>query len=652
VNRQAIGRIAREFLPYAQPYRRPLAGALALLIFQVCTDVLQPLPLKVVIDNVLRHKPLHLTLWGPLTAWLSGLPARDLLTLLCAAMLGLAVLDGLFTYLANDHITSIGQRIIFDVRRALFAHIQRLSLPFHDNQRTGDLVTRLTNDISNMQDLMVSVVMIFSVNLLTVLGIAAIMLTMDWQFTLIALSIMPVLFAVMRYYSTRIKAATRRARKKEGEIASVVQETISSIRIVQAFTREEHEQVRFDQHNQASRDANMDAIHMQSRFTPLVDILMTLGMVLIVWYGAHRIQDGQLTLGALLVFLTYLRNLYQPVKQLAKLANVISKASASAERIVEILDTSPQVRDEPGAREAPALRGAVTFEHVSFSYNPQSQLPSDRHNTPVLQDVNLTVPAGTTVAVVGSTGAGKTTLVSLLTRFYDPTEGRVCIDGYNLRELTVHSLRRQVAVVPQEPVLFRATIWENIAYGLAEVPPGFSPAWLEHMGAKDRTKTFMDRIIEAARQANAHEFIERLPAGYHTVLGERGNTLSGGQRQRLAIARAIIRNAPILILDEPTSGLDAASEQLVMEALERLMEGRTTFVIAHRLSTIRRANLILVVEGGRIVESGTHGQLYASSGRYRQLYDLQFNQRTAAVSRVPSRAAASLSEAARASQGG
>jgi ATP-binding cassette, subfamily B, bacterial len=638
VNRQAIGRIAREFLPYAQPYRRPLAGALALLIFQVCSDVLQPLPLKVLIDNVLRHKPLHLTLWGPLTAWLSGVPARDLLTLMCAVMLGLAVLDGLFTYLANDHVTSIGQRIIFDVRRALFAHIQRLSLPFHDNQRTGDLVTRLTNDISNMQDFMVSVVMIFSVNLLTVLGIAAIMFTMDWQFTLIALSIMPVLFVVMRHYSTRIKAATRRARKKEGEIASVVQETVSSIRIVQAFTREEHEQVRFDQHNQASRDANMDAIHMQSRFTPLVDILMTLGTVLIVWYGAHRILDGQLTLGALLVFMTYLRNLYQPVKQLAKLANVISKASASAERIVEILDTSPQVCDEPGAREAPALRGAVTFEHVSFSYSPRSQLPCDRHNTPVLQDVSLTVPAGTTVAVVGSTGAGKTTLVSLLTRFYDPTEGRVCIDGYNLRELTVHSLRRQVAMVLQEPVLFRATVWENIAYGLAEV--------------HSLRSLYMDRIIEAARQANAHEFIERLPDGYHTVLGERGNTLSGGQRQRLAIARAIIRNAPILILDEPTSGLDAASEQLVMEALERLMEGRTTFVIAHRLSTIRRANLILVVEGGRIVESGTHEQLYAAGGRYRQLHDLQFNQHAAAPSRASSRAAASLSKAARASQGG
>jgi subfamily B ATP-binding cassette protein MsbA len=433
------------------------------------------------------------------------------------------------------------------------------------------------------------------VDLMTLVGMVTIMFFMNWQFTLIALSIAPVLFLVVFRYTRLIRKSSREVRKKEGQIVSIVQEVLTSIRVVKAFAREDYEQKRLEEESLESVEIALRARALKSRLAPLVEIIVGVGTALVLWFGARMVLSGSLDAGSLIIFIWYLGKMYKPMQDLSKMTDTYAKASVAYERIQEVLQSEREVKDLPGSRRAGKLRGELEFDHVTFGYEP---------NQPVLKDLSFKIEPGTVAALVGPTGAGKSTIISLIPRFYDPESGVVKIDGVDVRRLQQKSVRDQVSFVLQDTVLFHASVWRNIAYG----KPGAS----------------RQEILEAAKLANAHEFIEKMPEGYDTMVGERGVTLSGGQRQRIAIARAVIRNTPLLILDEPSSGLDAASEQLVFEALDRLMAGRTSVVIAHRLATIQRANKIYVVKDGTIVESGTHEELLKEGGLYAELYQIQF----------------------------
>ena len=577
---------------------RPHLGALALGLVAVMgeglANLLEPWPLKIVFDNVLRSQPLP----GRLARVLQTTFGSDTLAILklaCVAVLAIAVLDAVCSYAEKYLTTSVAQWVTHDLRRTLYSHVQRLSLAYHDQKHTGDLISRVTSDIEAIQSFLNSSLLGALINVLTLAGMVGVMFYLNWRFTLIALSVAPFLFVVVYTYTRRIKSAARAVRKKEGEIVSVIQEVFSSMRVVKAFAREDYELRRLEEQSLEGVEIALRARTLKAKLAPLVDLIVAAGTFLVLWFGARMVLVGTLTAGALIVFILYLTKMYKPMQELSKMTDAWSKAQVGYERIQEVLATDGQIQDLPGARRARKLKGKVEFEHVYFHYTPRS---------PVLQDVSLAIEPGQLAALVGPTGAGKTTLISLIPRFYDPVSGAVKLDGDDVRRFTQKSLRQQISFVLQETLLFRAPVWQNIAYGKPEASRA--------------------EILRAAELANAAEFIERLPEGYDTVVGERGLTLSGGQRQRVAIARALIRNTPLLILDEPSSGLDAASERLVFEALDRLMEGRTSIVIAHRLSTIRRADVIFVVEDGRIVERGRHQELLRSGGLYSRLYELQF----------------------------
>ncbi len=579
-----------------RPHWKMLAVALAAAVGEGITDLLQPWPLKIVFDSVLKNQPLGNHGWlNPLILSLTGNNRIATLKFAAIAALVIALLGALSSYAEKYLTTSVGQWVMHDLRRTLYSHIQRLSLAYHDHKQSGDLISRVTSDIDAIQSFITSGMLGALVDCLTLLGMVGVMFYMNWRFTLIALSIAPVLFVVVYYYTRRIKKAAREVRKKEGEIVSTVQEVLTSIRVVKAFAREDFEQHRLEEESLESVEIGLRARGMKAKLAPLVEIIVAIGTSIVLWFGARMVLDATLDAGSLIVFIWYLGKMYKPMQDLSKMTDSYTKAAIGYERIREILDTDYEIRDLPGARPAPPLKGRIEFQNVSFHYEP------DR---PILRDVSFVIEPGQTAALVGPTGAGKTTIIGLIPRFYDLVSGVITIDGHDIRQFTQKSLRQQISFVLQETLLFHGTIWYNIAYG----KPGATRA----------------EILRAAELANAHEFIEKMPDGYNTVVGERGVTLSGGQRQRIAIARAVIRNSPILILDEPSSGLDAASEQLVFEALDRLMEGKTSIVIAHRLSTIRRADLILVVQDGAIVERGKHEELLQSGGLYSQLHELQF----------------------------
>jgi len=506
------------------------------------------------------------------------------------AVVVIAIFDAAFSYIEKSATTSAGQWIIHDLRRMVYKHVQHLSLAFHTKKRTGDLISRITSDVEAIESFIVSDLLGLIVDVLTLTGMAAVMLYLNWRFTLIALSVAPLLFAVTYFYTRRSKSASREVRRKEGEIVSMLQEVLSAIGVVKAFAREDYEQQRLEQASAETVRLALRARSVKARLGPLVGIVVALGTALVLWYGSALVVRGVLSAGSLAVFIWYLGKTYKPMQDCSKMTDSFSKASVGYERIREILETQPTVKDLPDARRTPRFRGQIELENVGFGYTPEH---------PVLSGISLRVEAGRMTALVGPTGSGKTTIAALIGRFYDPDSGRVTIDEIDLRQLEQHSLHDQISFVLQDNILFHASISENIAYG--------KPA------------ATADEIGRAAELANAHEFIERLPDGYDTMVGERGVTLSGGQRQRIAIARAIIRNAPILIMDEPTSGLDAASEELVFDAIDRLIEGKTAIVIAHRFSTIRRAHTIYAIEDGRIAESGSHDQLLAAGGLYARL---------------------------------
>ncbi|MBI5549409.1 MAG: ABC transporter ATP-binding protein [Deltaproteobacteria bacterium] len=572
----------------AQRGRLTLAGLL--VISQVAAELILPWPLKVVVDNVIRGKPLT----GPLAQALgpvAGQPYRLLAAMLCAIVL-LAIANALLEYRGTSQLVRVGQALVLAIRQRVYAHLQRLSFAFHTRQPVGDLTARVTTDVNALQELFASGLRHLAANGLVLLGMLAVMLYVDWRFTFAALAVLPALGWLILRFKPRVKRATRAAKRKEREMASLAQETLVSYRVVQAFSAEDFEDQRFAAQGELAMAARVEAGVLQARFAPSVELTLALGTAAAVGLGAWRSLEGTLSVGTLLVFLSYLKSMYSPMKQLAKAGTQLANASVSAELVLELLEAEERPAERRDARPAPRFRGELGFDHVGFSYRPGAV---------ALADVSLAIAPGQHCVIVGRTGAGKSTLVSLLPRFADPQAGAVLIDGLDVRSFTLRSLREQIAVVPQEAMLFRMSVQANIAYAR----PGAS----------------REQVLAAARAANAHEFIVQLAHSYDTVLDERGGNLSGGQRQRLTLARAFLRDAPILLLDEPTTGLDLASEALVLEALERLRRGRTTLTIAHRLATIERADLIAVLDAGRLVDSGTHAELVGRCRLYRDLYE-------------------------------
>jgi ATP-binding cassette subfamily B protein len=579
-----------------RPYWKQLALAFVAVFGETFSDVLEPWPIKIVIDNILQSKKLP----GWLAGFVSGAFGQNKLAVLnfaVAAVAGIAVVGAISSYVEKYLTTSVSQWVTHDLRRTLYNHIQRLSLAEYDKTQTGDLISRVTSDINAVQDFINSALLGIIVNVLTLVGMAGVMFYINWRFTLIALSIAPALFAVVYYLTRRIKKASREVRKKESELVSIVQEVLTSVRVVKAFAREDFEVTRFESQSLENVETALEARSIKAKLSPIVDVMVAAGTCLVLAYGARLALSGQISAGVLIVFLLYLGKMYKPMRDLSKSTDTVSKAIVGYERIEEVLEIEARVRDLPGARKAPRFKGKIEFDHVNFAYEDK---------IPVLKDMTFEIEAGQVAAIVGPSGVGKTTIISLIPRLYDPQSGTIKIDGVDIRRYKLKSLREQISFVLQETLLFHTSVWENIAYGKPDASP--------------------DQIIRAAKQANAHEFIVQLSEGYGTMVGERGVTLSGGQRQRIAIARAIVRNTPILVLDEPTTGLDSSSEQAVIEALERLMKGKTCIVVAHHLSTIRHADVIFVVKESELVEKGTHDQLLAAGGLYADLYKLQTSE--------------------------
>ena len=580
-----------ELSGLVRPHRAVLAIAFLAMAIESAATVWEPWPLKLIVDNVLGGKPLPPALAG----WaVFGTSPLALLNAAVAALLVITAVGALGSFVQKYLTTAVGQRITLDLRHTLYRHVQRLSLPFFETRRTGDMMVRLTSDVDTAQDFVSTGLLGIAMDLLTLGGMLAVMLYLDWRFTLLALAVAPLLFLVVYRRTHRIKEAAREVKARESGLASIIQESLASIRVVRAFAREPYEEARLEREGRAAMQAALRARSIKAALPPMVDLIVAAGTGAVMLVGVRLVLDGRLTSGTLIVFVLYLAKLYKPIKSLARMTDMLSKSAVAFERIRELLATRSEVTDAPGARVAPRFRGQLELRDVSFSYVPAR---------PVLHRLSLTVAAGERLAIVGATGNGKTTLLSLLLRLYEPSGGSIRIDGTDIRRFTARSLRDQISLVPQDPVLFRATVSENIAYGR----PGAS----------------REDIIHAARMANAHEFIARMPRGYDTVIGERGDTLSGGQRQRIAIARAVIRNAPILLLDEPSAALDAESEGLVFDALSRLMERCTSITVTHRLATVERAERVALLEGGAITAWGTHGTLVDTNEDYARLFALQ-----------------------------
>jgi subfamily B ATP-binding cassette protein MsbA len=573
-----------------RPHRTLLALAFVAMLVESAASLWEPWPLKLIVDNVLGGQPLPPALAG----WaVFGTDAIGVLNAAVLAVMVITALGAIGGYTQKYLATAVGQRVMFDLRGRLYHHLQQQPLAFFERRRTADLVLRLTSDMDATQDFFSSALLGIAMDLLMLAGMLAIMLYLDWRFTLLALAVAPLLFLAVYRRTHRIKDAARDVKRHESALASLAQESLTAIRTVRAFGREAHEEARLGHASHNAMEAALRARSLKAALPALVDLIVAAGTCMVMLVGVRLVLSGQITSGTLIVFVLYLGKLYRPMKNLARMTDAISRSAVAFERVRELLDTPAPSADARGARPAPPLKGRIELRHVHFAYQP---------GAPVLQGVDLTVDAGQRVAIVGATGSGKSTLLSLLLRLHEPGSGSIAIDGHDIRRFTARSLRSQISVVPQEPVLFHAPVWENIAYG--------------------RPGATRDEIVRAARVANADGFIARLPHGYDTVVGERGETLSGGQRQRIAIARAVLRGAPILLLDEPSSALDPESEALVFDAVERLTEGCTSITIAHRLATVMRAEVVFVLEHGVITARGTHEELLARSAAYARLFAL------------------------------
>ena len=584
-----------RLLKYARPHVRGLLVILFTMALSIGLEVLRPWPTKLLVDQVLGGKPVSPGLQRLLShlPWSNG--PEGLLLWVCLATVIIYLVGSYMTMASSLAGVELGQQMTFDLGADLFLHLQRLSLLFHSKRLVGDTISRVTGDAYCVQVLVTGTLLPLIRAVVALVTMFIIMWRLEPSMTLLSMAVVPFLVLSIKIWGRSMKDRTRVRRELEGRMMAIVQQALSAVPAVQAFTREEWEYDRFRQYARQTVEAYRSGTMAGMWFKFFVGLVTAVGTAGLMYLGARHVLHGTMTVGTILVFLAYLASLYQPLNDITYTASVWQGAAANADRVLEVLDTQPDVRDTPAARDQ-KLRGEIEYHDVCFGYEPDK---------PVLKHVSFKASPGQVIAIVGPTGAGKTTLVNLLTRFFDPWSGRVTVDGVDLRELRVKCLREQVAMVLQEPFIFPLTAAENIAYGRPDAP--------------------REQISAAAANASADGFIRRLPEGYDTVIGERGATLSGGEKQRLSIARAFLKDAPILVLDEPTSALDAATESALLGALERLMKGRTTFIIAHRLSTIRNADQILVVDDGRIVESGKHAELIARNGLFAALYRRQMD---------------------------
>ncbi len=572
------------------------------LLFTTLVELLQPWPLKWLVDYVFGTQPVP--------AWLSGIwpgltvrQSVGAITAVCVSILVLALVHRGGLAAGNFLLIRAGARIVQRLRCEACDHLHRLSLAYHDRTKVGDSLYRVAYDAHAAQTLLNGALVPAASGGLVLLGALVIMLRMNVLLTLVTVSVAPLFFFIIRGFGRRIDEQTRRYHEHESALVSTMQESLSSIRAIQAFTLEPETGQRFRAQSERSLDANQRMTRTQLLYSACAALAVSIGTAAVVWVAAHLKLQGKLQIGDILVFLAYLGMLYQPMNTFSQSAGVVQSSGAQLKRVFALIDAVPDIKDRPGAISLPSVTGAIEFKQVSFQYEPA---------LPVLKEISLKVAPGQVLALVGRTGAGKTTLASLLLRFYDPGAGSILLDGHDLRDLKLAWLRRQVSIVLQDPILFSTSISQNIAYG----KPGASP----------------QEITEAARRAQADAFIRAMPQGYDTVIGERGVTLSGGQRQRLSIARAFLKNAPILILDEPTSALDTQTEQALLACLRQLMRGRTTLIIAHRLSTVREADLIVVLEEGLVQEQGAHEELLRHDNLYAALYQAQWGERAVSES--------------------
>jgi ABC-type multidrug transport system fused ATPase/permease subunit len=592
----AVPPLLRELL---RPRRRVIAIILAVMLVQMAMTLAAPWPLKLILDNVVAsRRPPHWITWLlPILGGTSKVhiaEAAGIITVLIAVVTGVAL------YVASYYTETLSQCVGNDLRVRLYHHLQQLSLAYYDTARVGTILSTLTSDVQTIQSFASASTLSIFTDTLTLAGMIVVMFWLRWDFALIALTVTPLVAIFVLRVNKAVRTAVREVRTRQSDLLATLQEGLQSIEVIQAFGRE-------DQQERELRKASMDTVtawlkarRVSSLLSPVVGLVVAFCTGVVLWRGSLLILAGTMTAGALTVFLAYLAKFFQPVRELAQMTNSIAQVSVSFQRVLVICDADKTIPERPAPADPPPFRGEIAFEHVAFSYNPA---------VPVLRDVTFTVNPGEMVGIVGPTGSGKSTVVSLIPRFRDPDAGVIRIDGGDIADYKLHELRTQIGFVLQDTVLLRGTVRDNIAFG--------------------RPDATEEDIVHAAKLANADEFIARMPNGYDSLIGDRGLTLSGGQRQRIGIARALIRDNPILILDEPTAALDAESEELVIEAMERLMEGRTVITIAHRLSTLRNADKIIVVKDGVVAEDGTHHELLALGGIYADLHRIQFGEKSA-----------------------